>query len=117
MPKVKTQYVQFQLLAEILQEAGVSKRSEIRFTEDADPENRFALEIECEDEAISNLIAGFYGCPKDELPFDAVFQASDSWHGQGEGNLRDLADEIIAEYGEFFDVTLPVSKIISLAEN
>ena len=97
--------------------AGVDARTEIGFQEISDKTNLHALQVTCEDNHLLTKLALFWGCAFGELPAATAssFEASDTWHGRGASNLRELADELIQDTNEFFDITLTVRQIEELA--
>jgi hypothetical protein len=90
----------------------------ISFFEDPDWENRYALIVGTNDDSLRRKLAYLFGCEsEDEWAFSecSYFQVSSHWHGRGHVNLRDLADEFIFLEGEFFDFSVTVAELKSLA--
>ena len=98
--------------------------TELTFIEDSAADNRHALSVglwPMEAERHPSLVrqlAGFWGCPEDELPAEdaTAFEASDHWHGQGEGDMREFGDEFGKWDSPFFDRTVTVSEIHVVAQ-
>jgi len=90
----------------------------ISFYEDPDPENLYALVVGTNDDSLRKKLAGLFGCEKeDESTFSesSHFQVYSHWNGLGHVNMRDLADEFIFFEGEFFDFSVTVAELKSLA--
>lgn len=105
---------QFQILAEFLSD--VDGGVEIEFWEDSAADNRGALNVAChQDPGLARWLAEFFGARDGELPLVSSFQADDSWHGRGGGNLQLLADEIAGREGRFFSVIYTVDEIRGFA--
>lgn len=116
-------YPEFARLSEFLKDLDLIDAYPISFEEEHEADNRFALRVGVENRngqpELLRKLAAFWGCPEDELPEAGCdsFEASDSWHCLGEGNLRDLADQIAKDQGEgFFDCVYTVGEIHKLAE-
>ena len=88
-------------------------KATIHFTEDSDPENKYALGVQTNNPELLRFLARICGCPIRDYPekTDTYFEAGDQWHGRGRINLRDLADELIRMHGEFFDVEYTVGEL------
>lgn len=88
-------------------------KSTIVFTEDSDPENKYAIGVQTKNTELLRFLARISGCPIRDYPekTDTYFEAGDQWHGRGRINLRDLADELIRLHGEFFDVEYTVAEL------
>jgi hypothetical protein len=111
-------YHQFHLLSEFLKKEGVPDAYPIYFREESEADNRFALSVSIHPRngrlELLRKLATFFGCPEDALPNpeDDSFEASDSWHGGANGDLRELADEMAKEIGEgFFDIDYTAGEI------
>lgn len=111
-------YHQFHLLSEFLKKEGVPDAYPIYFREESEADNRFALSVSIHPRngriELVRKLAAFFGCPDAELPNpeDDSFEASDSWHGGDNGDLRELADEMAIDLGEgFFDTDYTVGQI------
>ncbi len=78
--------------------------TQITFFEDSDCGNLYALSLSSPSPTLARKVAGLCGCPADDLPTDGAFEASDYW--KGEVSFRDVADELTAIWGEFFDETI-----------
>ena len=114
-------FPEFRLLSEFLSKEDLPDYYPLRFLEDHEADNRFALSVHVrtingQQPDLLRKLATFFGCPEPKLPEegDDYFEASDSWHGRGIGNLRDLADEISANDGQFFDIEYTVLEIRSV---
>lgn len=115
----KNPYPEFKLLSEFLKKEKVSERTRISFKEVSDADNRYALQVGCDDSPLLIKLARFYGCPEEDLPEDGShdFEACDSWHGLGEGDLREFGDEL-GQYNEpFFDLSMGVDEIHDVVAN
>jgi hypothetical protein len=120
--KHTTMSVKFKALKELhvfLYLEGVDAHTEIRFQEISDASNLYALQVSCADSDLLSRLALFWGCAFADLPARtaSAFEASDTWHGRGASNLRELADELIQHAGEFFDIKLTVRQIEELASH
>lgn len=111
-------FPEFHLLSEFLSAEMVPDYYPITFQEESEADNRFALRVHDHVGGrvrpdLLRKLAAFFGCPEAELPEegDCSFEASDTWHCRGKGNLRDLADEIIKNDGQFFDLCYAVGEI------
>src|SRR5712672_1865174 len=82
-----------------------SSEIEITFREESARDIRYTLAVSTDDNTLLRKLARLFGCPNQHLPqgHDARFEASDTWHGRGQIDLRQLADELMARHGEFFD--------------
>lgn len=91
--------------------------AEITFREESARDIRYTLVVDTNDNTLLRRLAGFFGCPDQQLPSagDTRFEAGDDWHGRGEVDLRDLADELMATHGEFFDFDTTLAELRSLA--
>lgn len=120
----RPRYPEFALLSAFLKREGVPPETELTFIEDSAADNRHALSVglwPMEAERHPSLVrqlAGFWGCPEDELPAEdaTAFEASDHWHGQGEGDMREFGDEFGKWDSPFFDRTVTVSEIHVVAQ-
>lgn len=112
-------YPEFGRLAALLQREGVPPETEITFTEDSSADNRYALRVVAEDApGLARKLAAFWGCPQADLPLHLAvnLEATDDWHGRGEGDLRAFGDEL-GEWDEpFFDRSLTVAEIHAIAQ-
>lgn len=100
------------LLSELMEDHGISEKTEIRFKRQDD-----TLGFECEDEGIAEILATFFGCPEGDIHGEEEYEAEPHWHGNGEGNLEELADEIsrLNGAGKNFEITISVQRIHRLA--
>ena len=91
----------------------------ITFSEDPDPDNRYALTVNTAESRLLRKLARLFGCPEKELPEDdsVEFEAGDHWHGRGEINLRTLADELIQIHGPFFRSGFTVEELQRFARD
>lgn len=87
------------------------------FREDSDPENLYGLFVGAKDDQLQNNLALLFGCSENESDCSEFihFEVSPDWHGRGRVNMRDLADEFIYLEGEFFDFSITVAELRSLA--
>lgn len=135
-PEAST-YHEFQELVAFLDELGVSDDQEFTFQEDSSADNRYALSVEVSPlggvpdtrrermgaaVTLACQLATYFGCPDDELPnhpeiphCSPQFEASDSWHGNGRGDLRELGDELGQYYEPFFDTTYTLAELREIA--
>ena len=117
---MKLKYPELKLLSDFL--IDVDPKIDLAFREESEADNRNALSVSgigsYREEVFPDLIirlARFWGCPEENLPEVAGFEASDSWHGRGEGDLRTLADELGKIYGQYYDAIISVQDIHDLA--
>lgn len=91
--------------------------TKISFHEESARDTRYTLVVGANDNTLLRKLAGFFGCPNQHLPGarDTKFEASDAWHGRGQVDLRALADELMAKYGEFFDFDATLTELRSYA--
>jgi len=118
-------YPQLKLFADFLQKLAEDPdesphyhlRNWIEIYESNDPGEMHALRLRCTGQGLLRRVVQFFGCPEEELPmsYDRALCASCSWHGNGEGNLRELADELIQIYEAFFDVGNTTADWIALS--
>lgn len=89
----------------------------ITFREESARDIRYSLVVGTEDGRLLFKLARIFGCSTQHLPSvkDKSFEAGDDWHGQGDIDLRELADEFTATRGEFFDFDIAVSQLRALA--
>jgi len=119
-------YPQLKLFADFLQKLAEDPdesphyhlRNWTEISESNDPDNLHALHLRCTAKGLLRRVTQFFGCPDEELPlyYDMTLYASDSWHGNGEGNLRELADELIQIYEAYFDVGNTTASWIALSD-
>jgi hypothetical protein len=85
----------------------------ITFREESARDIRYSLVVGTEDNELLRKLARAFGCPVWNLPWvsDKRFEASDDWHGRGSVDLRELADELTAIEGEFFDFDITIGDL------
>ncbi len=90
-----------------------SPETQISFCEESDPNMRYALVVGTDDNELLHKLARLFGCREEAPPWadHTHFEADDDWHGRGEVNLRDLADEFVAIKGEFFDFAITIAEL------
>lgn len=91
--------------------------TKITFREESARDIRYTLVVSTQDNALLRKLARLFGCPDQHSPSasDTLFKAGDNWHGRGEVDLRDLADELTATHGEFFDFDTTPAELRSLS--
>lgn len=93
-----------------------SPEAEITFREESARDIRYTLVVSSRDNTLLCKLAHIFGCRDERLPLNrARFEAGDDWHGRGEVNLRDLADEFSRTDGEFFDFDITIAELRSRA--
>jgi hypothetical protein len=109
------QEAELEILASLL--AAEPAETEITFREESEREIRYTLVVGTNDNVLLRKLAQIFGCPESGLPRsdEIKFEAADHWHGQGEVDLRELADEFFEIEGEFFDFDITVGRLRSLA--
>lgn len=92
---------------------------QITFREESARDMRYALIVGVGNAELLHKLARIFGCPNGHFLWmgETHFEAADDWHGQGDVNLRDLADEFIAIKGEFFDFDITIAELRSQAAN
>ena len=98
-----------------------SAKCRFGFSEGNEPNNEYELNL-CVPACYANRIAAYFGCHEDDLPVaadtkdrgDVSFTAYGSWHGEGKGNARDLADELLFDKGDLFDLSLSLDELKDL---
>ena len=75
--------------------------TEITFREESARNIRYTLVVCTNDNALLRKLARLFGCREEHLPpvGDTRFEADDDWHGRGEVDLRELADEFFQAEG------------------
>ena len=93
-----------------------SPETEITFREESSRDIRYTLVVGSNDNALLRKLAGLFGCPDQHLPWarDTQFEAGDYWHGRGEVDLRELADEFMTTHDEFFDFDTTLAELRSI---
>lgn len=86
---------------------------ELMFEESNEKENRYALSLGGPGKELMTALCEFYGGSARHLVASTdndwfEFEAFDRWHGRGRGDLRELADEFIDIFGQFFSETVTV---------
>ena len=91
--------------------------TEITFREESARDIRYTIVVGTNDNTLLRKLAGFFGCPNQHLPGarDTRFEVGDNWHGRGQVDLRDLADELMVTHGEFFDFDTTLAELWSHA--
>lgn len=86
---------------------------EITFREESLRDIRYTLVVRTNDNALLRKLARVFGCREGQLPApgDTRFEAGDDWHGRGELDLRELADEFFQTEGEFFDFDITINEL------
>lgn len=89
-----------------------SPELEITFREESARDIRYTLVVASCDNTLLCKLARIFGCRDERLPFGrGRFEAGDDWHGRGEVNLRDLADEFFVTDGQFFDFDVTIGEL------
>lgn len=85
----------------------------ITFREESARDTRYTLAVATDDCTLLRKLAQLFGCPDRCLPGPrhTRFEAGDDWHGRGEVDLRDLADEFFRTDGEFFDFEITIGEL------
>jgi len=88
----------------------------ITFREESARDVRYTLLVGSDDPVLLLKLAWLFGCPQERI-FQlgkGLFEAGDDWHGRGQVNLRELADEFLLVQGEFFDFDITMFELRSL---
>ena len=95
-----------------------SPQTPISFREESAREIRYTLVVGTDNNALLCKLAASFGCPPHDLPWmsDTCFEAGDNWHGRGELDLRELADELMKSRGEFFDFDITIGELRALSQ-
>ena len=89
----------------------------ITFREESARDIRYTLVVGSDDLVLLMKLAWLFGCPLERIfqLKDRFFEAGDDWHGRGQVDLRELADEFLLTKGEFFDFDITIFELGSLA--
>jgi hypothetical protein len=90
----------------------------ITFREESARDIRYTLVVGSDDLVLLMKLAWLFGCPQERIfqLEDRLFEAGDDWHGRGQVDLRELADEFLSMQGEFFDFDITIFELRSLAQ-
>ncbi len=88
----------------------------ITFREESARDVRYTLLVDSDDPVLLLKLAWLFGCPRERIfqLENGPLEASDHWHGRGQVDLRELADEFIPIKGEFFDFDITIFELRSL---
>jgi hypothetical protein len=89
----------------------------ITFREESARDIRYTLVVGSDDPVLLIKLAWLFGCPEKRIfqLENRFFEAGDDWHGRGQVDLRELADEFLPVRGQFFDFDITIAELRSLA--
>ena len=90
-----------------------SPETEITFREESARDIRYTLVVGTNDNTLLCKLARLFGCREEHLPSagETRFEADDDWHGRGQVDLRELADEFFQTEGQFFDFDISINEL------